>query len=79
MSNLESAVSLKGVKESHFHGCLYIEMTMQFNKHLHSAFDGCFHLKHLTVHSMYTFFISMRVPWLSNPQPLRLYDFYVTL
>lgn len=56
MSNLESAVSLKGVKECHFHGCLYIEMTMQFNKHLHSAFDGCFHLKHLTVHNVYIFY-----------------------
>ncbi len=41
--------------------------------HLHYiyAFSRCFYPKRLTVHSGYTFFVSMCVPWESNPQPLR--------
>ncbi len=34
------------------------------------AFSRCFYPKRLTVHSSYTFFVSMCVPWESNPQPL---------
>ncbi len=35
------------------------------------AFSRCFYPKRLTVHSGYTFFVSMCVPWELNPQPLR--------
>ncbi len=34
------------------------------------AFSKRFYPKRLTVHSGYTFFVSMCVPWESNPQPL---------
>ncbi len=36
------------------------------------AFSRRFYPKRLTVHSGYTFFISMCVPWESNPQPFAL-------
>ncbi len=36
------------------------------------AFSRCFYPKRLTVHSGYTFFISMCVPWELNPQPFAL-------
>ncbi len=35
------------------------------------AFSRRFYPKQLTVHSGYTFFVSMCVPWELNPQPLR--------
>ncbi len=35
------------------------------------AFSRRFYPKRHTVHSGYTFFVSMCVPWESNPQPLR--------
>ncbi len=35
------------------------------------AFSRRFYPKQLTLHSGYTFFVSMCVPWESNPQPLR--------
>ncbi len=35
------------------------------------AFIRCVYPKRLTVHSGYTYFVSMRVPWESNPQALR--------
>ncbi len=35
------------------------------------AFSRRFYPKRLTVHSGYTCFVSMCVPWESNPQPLR--------
>ncbi len=35
------------------------------------AFSRCFYPKQLTVHSVYTFFVSMCVAWELNPQPLR--------
>ncbi len=36
------------------------------------AFSRCFYPKRLTVHSGYTFFISMCVPWELNPRPFAL-------
>ncbi len=36
------------------------------------AFSRCFYPKRLTVHSGYTFIVSMCVPWESNPQPFAL-------
>ncbi len=36
------------------------------------AFSRCFYPKQLTVHSGYTFLISMCVPWESNPRPFAL-------
>ncbi len=36
------------------------------------AFSRCFYPKRLTVHSGYTCFITMCVPWESNPQPFAL-------
>ncbi len=39
--------------------------------HLHFTFSRRFYPKWLTVHSGYTCFVSMCVPWESNPQPLR--------
>ncbi len=35
------------------------------------TFSRCFYPKRLTVHSGYTFVLSVCVPWESNPQPLR--------
>ncbi len=36
------------------------------------TFSRCFHPKRHTVHSGYTFFTSVCVPWESNPQPFTL-------
>ncbi len=52
------------------------------------AFSRCFYPKQLTVHSGYTFFVSMCVPWELNPQPFALlmqcstiepHDYYIII
>ncbi len=42
------------------------------------AFSRRFYPKRLTVHSGYTFFVSMCVPWEFNPQPFELLTQYST-
>ncbi len=46
----------------------YIGVTFTFYIY---AFSRRFYPKRLTLHSGYTFIVSMCVPWESNPQPLR--------
>ncbi len=45
--------------------CIYIYIYIY-------AFSRCFYPKRLTVHSGYTCFVSMCVPWELNPQPFAL-------
>ncbi len=47
-----------------------VDLQEYFNIYIY-AFSRRFYPKRLTVHSGYTFFVSMCVPWESNPQPLR--------
>ncbi len=49
---------------------LYIEESLFFIVESIYAFSRRFYPKRLTVHSGYTFIVSMCVPWELNPQPL---------
>ncbi len=56
--------------------CLYLFLSYIKYPNIHNvyiynyAFSRRFYPKRLTVHSGYTFFVSMCVPWELNPQPL---------